>query len=108
MLRGMVVHTRFRRILTLGTFHVVVLSASAFFAWNAYIGERGLVARKEHKVRIAQIERHLDELKIERLSLERRVNGIAYDEVDKDLLDERSRFGLNLAHPNDVIIQVRK
>jgi len=104
----MVVHTRFRRILALGAFHCLVLGASTFFAWNAYIGERGLVARKEHKVRIAQLDRQLDELKIERQSLERRVNGIAYDEVDRDLLDERSRVGLNLAHHNDVIIRIVK
>lgn len=104
----MVVRTRLRKFLSLFAFHVVVLGASAFFGWNAYIGDRGLVARAEHKLKIAQLERHLDELRIERTSLERRVQGLAPDEVDRDLLDERARIGLNYAHRNDVVINISK
>lgn len=100
----MVVRTRFRRFLSILTFHTVVLGASAFFAWNAYIGERGLVARSEHKIRIAQLSRHIDELKIERTGLERRVQAMSLDELDRDLLDERARAVLNVAHRNDIVI----
>ena len=103
----MVVRTRFRRFLSIFAFHVVVLGASAFFAWNAYIGERGLVARREHKVRIAQLDRHLDELRIERTGYERRVQAISSEELDRDLLDERARSLLNLAHKNDLLIPVQ-
>jgi cell division protein FtsB len=104
----MVIHTRFRRFASVFAFHLLMLGASAFFAWNAYIGDRGLVARKEHKLRIVQLERQLDELRIEHQGLERRVNGIAFDEADRDLLDERIRQGLNLAHRNDVVILIGK
>ena len=91
-----------------GRRHLVVLSASGFFAWNAWTGERGLVARKEHKIRIAQLNRQLDELAIERGAYERRVDAISYDAVDRDLLDERVRAGLNLAHKNDIVIPLAR
>ena len=100
----MVVRTRFRSVIVLLAFHTVMVSASAFFAWHAYTGERGIMARREHKIRIAQLNRHLEELKIERLAHERRVRELAYDEVDRDLLDERARVVLNLAHRNDLVI----
>ena len=100
----MVIRTRLRNFLSHAAFHLVVVGASAFFAWNAYIGDRGLMARKEHKLRIAQLERLLAEMDIERTAYERRVNAISFDEVDRDLLDERGRSILNLAHRNDVVI----
>ena len=104
----MVIRTRFRIIVALAAFHAAVLGASGFFAWNAYIGDRGLVARREHKVRIAQLNRKLDEIVIEREAYERRVQAFLRAEIDRDLLDERSRVILNLAHRNDVIIPVSK
>jgi len=103
----MVIRTRFRRIASIVAFYSVVLGASGFFAWNAWTGERGLVARREHKIRIAQLSRQLDELAIERGTYERRVDAISYDAVDRDLLDERARAVLNLAHRNDVVIPAR-
>ena len=36
--------------------------------------------------------------------LERRVEAISYDAVDRDLLEERARAVLNLGHRNDVVI----
>ncbi|MCA0424614.1 MAG: septum formation initiator family protein [Proteobacteria bacterium] len=100
----MVIRTRFRRIVSILAFHIVVLGASGFFAWNAYIGERGLVARRELKTRIAQLNRQIDELKLERTARERRVSAISADEIDRDLLDEQVRLMLNLAHRNDLVI----
>ena len=104
----MVIRNRFRKMLTLAAFHAVVLSASGFFAWNAYIGDRGIVARREHKVRIAQLNRKIDEISIERAGYERRVHAFLREEIDRDLLDERSRVILNLAHSNDVVITLDK
>ena len=104
----MVVRTRFRRIASHIAFHVVVLGLTGFFAWNAYTGDRGLMARKEHKIRIAQLTRQLDELQIERTAAERRVQAIGLAALDKDLLDERARAVLNLAHRTDVVINFGK
>lgn len=104
----MVVRTRFRRAIMLLVFHTVVLGASGFFAWHAYTGDRGIIARREHKIRIAQLTRQLEEMKIERTAFERRVDELAFDELDRDLLDERARVLLNLAHRNDLVILTGK
>lgn len=104
----MVIRTRLRRFASIAAFYTVVLSASSFFAWNAWTGERGLVARKEYKARIAQLNRQLDELVLERSAFERRVEAISFDAVDRDLLDERARAVLNLAHRNDVVIPFKR
>lgn len=104
----MVIRTRFRKIASLVAFHTLVLGASGFFAWNAYIGDRGLMARREHKIKIAQLNRQIDELVIERTAYERRVHAFLREEIDRDLLDERGRVVLNLAHRNDVIINIAK
>ena len=104
----MVIRTRIRRIASITAFYVVVLGASAFFGLNAWTGERGLMARKEHKIRIAQLSRQLDELVIERSALERRVAAISFEAIDRDLLDERARAVLNYSHRNDVVIPLQK
>lgn len=104
----MVIRTRFRRIALLVAFHTIVLGASGFFAWHAYTGDRGIIARREHKLRIAQLNRQLDEVRLERHTHERRVNELAFDEVARDLLDERARAVLNLAHRNDLVILLDK
>lgn len=104
----MVIRTRLRRFATITAFYVVVLGASLFFALNAWTGERGLMARKEHKVRIAQLDRQLDELVLERSAYERRVAAISFEAIDRDLLDERARAVLNHGHRNDVVIPLRK
>lgn len=104
----MVIRTRLRRLVSITAFYVAVTSASCFFAWNAWTGERGLMARKEYKAKIAQLHRQLDDLVIDRSALERRVEAISFDAVDRDLLDERARAVLNLAHRNDIVIPVKR
>ena len=104
----MVVRTRLRRIISLAAFHAIVLGLTGFFAWNAYTGDRGLIARQEHKVRIVQLTRQLDELQLERTAYERRVQAMGLASLDKDLLDERARAVLNLAHRTDVVINLGK
>jgi cell division protein FtsB len=40
----------------------------------------------------------------ERSTLERRVDLLRADHLDRDMLDERARVQLNLAGPNDTVI----
>ena len=40
----------------------------------------------------------------ERSTLERRVDLLRPDHLDRDMLDERARSQLNLAAPNDIVI----
>ncbi len=102
----MIIRTRRRRISFLLAFHSLAWGASIYFAHSAYTGDRGLVAKQDAKTRTEQTLVKIAEAKTERAAWERRVNQLSGAEVDRDLLDERQRLMLNLAHQNDLIIQL--
>jgi cell division protein FtsB len=80
------------------------LGLIAYFAYNLYVGERGLDARGHLESRIATLQGELDGLKAVREQLERNVSLLRAEHLDPDMLDERARGILNFAHPNDIVI----
>ena len=48
----MVVHTRYRRILLPVLFYALSGAATAYFAYHAYNGQRGMTAKIEYKQRM--------------------------------------------------------
>jgi cell division protein FtsB len=46
----------------------------------------------------------LDRVEGERQALDRRVNLLRSDHLDRDMLDERARSTLNLVGPNELVI----
>lgn len=100
----MIIRTRRRRIGFLLAFHTIAWSASAYFAHSAYTGDRGLVAKQEAKRKTDETLGKIAEAKNERLAWERRVSQLSGREIDRDLLDERQRLMLSIAHRNDLII----
>jgi cell division protein FtsB len=104
--RFMIIHTRRRHLSFLLVFHTLAWGASGYFAHSAYSGNRGLVAKQEAKVKTQEILSKITEAKTVRTAWERRVAQLSGAEVDRDLLDERQRLMLNLAHKNDLVIQL--
>ena len=84
----------------------VFLAVTAYFVVNATQGDRGLVARaqKQELLKLAQ----KDELdaEAEHDLWAKRVAGLKSSHLDPDTLDERARFMLNLAEPNEVIVKL--
>ncbi|MBY0611033.1 MAG: septum formation initiator family protein [Beijerinckiaceae bacterium] len=78
--------------------------AVAFFGYSAYHGSRGIVAKREYKIKIAKLGQDLAALQAERGDWERRINLMRADSLDLDILEERSRLILNSSHKNDVIL----
>ncbi len=78
---------------------------SGFLAYNATIGEHGLTARKAQELRIAVLNAQLRDLKTERAAIENKVSLLSPDSLDPDLLEERARDVLGMAHPNDVVMK---
>jgi len=76
----------------------------AYFAYHLYVGERGLDARGHLESRIATLHGELEGLKAVRAQLERNVSLLRAEHLDPDMLDERARAILNLAHPDDIVI----
>jgi cell division protein FtsB len=102
----MIIRTRQRRIVFFMAFQALAWGASVYFAHSAYTGNRGIVAKNEAKRKTVEIGTQIAQAKEERAAWERRVNQISGPEVDRDLLDERQRAMLGLAHKNDLVIQV--
>lgn len=104
----MIIRTRRRRFGILVVFHAIAWGASAYFAHSAYTGDRGLVAKQEAKKRMVEVGQQIGEARAERQAWERRVGQLSGAEIDRDLLDERHRAMLNLAHKNDLVIQIER
>lgn len=75
-----------------------------YFGYHALEGERGLLAWLEVSQRVEDASASLALVTKEREALERRVSSLRPESLDPDMLDERARFMLNLARPNEVVI----
>lgn len=83
---------------------VILASIAAFFVWHASHGERGLIAREQRLVDIAQARAERDRAVAEREGAERRVNAMRGDRLDPDQLEERARAMLNLTTREEIVI----
>jgi cell division protein FtsB len=104
----MVTSKRFRNVILALGFYAFAGGAVTYFAYHAHHGARGLQAKTNYKIRIASLQGELQDVRQQRTEWERRVNLMRVDQLDRDILDERSRALLNLAHKNDVIIILPK
>ncbi len=107
-MRGMITRRRFRNFCIGLGFYAVSGAAVGYFAYHAHHGERGLRAKAEYKIRIAQLDAELKSIKAERSEWERRVALLRTNNLDRDILDERARMLLNAAHRNDVVVILPK
>lgn len=75
-----------------------------YFMYHTVQGERGWFAmlRMQHEVKVAQTT--LDKLKKDREELQHRTELLRSDNMDPDLLEEKSRELLNYSKPNEIII----
>ncbi len=78
--------------------------AAAYFGYHAVQGERGLVAWLRLSQEVERIEASLQIAVAERASLEHNVALLSPDGLDLDMLEERARVVLGLAHPQDFIV----
>jgi len=83
---------------------VLGISLVVYFAYHLVQGDRGLTAwlRLSHELRAAEMT--LAGVEAERAALERRVDLMRPEHLDRDMLDERARSQLNLVGPDDVVI----
>jgi cell division protein FtsB len=82
---------------------ILGITLVAYFAYHLVQGDRGLVAwlRLNEEIRVARAT--LDDVDGQLQPLQHRVS-LMRDHIDRDLLDERARAGLNLVGPGEVVI----
>jgi cell division protein FtsB len=99
----MVIRSRLKSFLTGLALYAIAAAIVGYFGVNAYTGKYGLNARQELDQEIIALSSELARLKQERAEGEQRVSLLRSDRVDPDMLDERVRYQLDYAHPNDLV-----
>ena len=94
--------------LTAFIFPLLACGAAGYFAYHLQTGDHGLDARADLEGRKEVLEGELEGLKAVRLRLERDVALLRPESLDPDMLDERARAILNLAHQDDLIMLKRR
>jgi cell division protein FtsB len=84
----------------------VILCAVAmlYLGVHAIGGNSGLKSWFAVTGKITKVEQELAVTRAERERLERTVNLLRADSLDRDMLDETARQALGLSHPDDLII----
>ena len=100
----MVVRKRARKILIPLALYGVSALMVGYFVHHAHSGTRGLDAKRQLKIQAQDISAELDALRSERAEWERRIALLRSDQIDRDLLEERTRSLLGRVHRNDLVI----
>ncbi|HZJ11053.1 MAG TPA: septum formation initiator family protein [Methyloceanibacter sp.] len=89
-------------------FPLLACGAAGYFGYHLHIGDHGLKARADLERRKEVLEGELAGLKEVKDRLERDVALLRPESLDPDMLDERARAILNLAHPDDLVMLKRR
>ena len=81
---------------------------AGYFGYHLQIGDHGLKARADLEHRKDVLAGELAGLQEVRDRIERDVALLRPESLDPDMLDERARAILNLAHPDDLIMLKRR
>lgn len=88
--------------------HIFIVSiyilALGYFAWQATLGNKGLIAYIKKQNILVSKRTELMNLDLEHADLEHRILLLQPDALDRDLVDELSRQKLGLADPKDKIL----
>jgi cell division protein FtsB len=76
----------------------------SYFGFHAFNGEFGIYSKYRLEERAKQLQAQLDELRTQRIQLERRVQMLHDGTLEKDMLDEQARRALYLSHADEVTI----
>jgi cell division protein FtsB len=104
----MVSRKRLRGFLTALGLYAVAAALIGYFWFHAFSGQRGLHAKHEIDQQLGELTAELGRLKVEKGAWERKVALLRSDGIDPDMLDERARALLNVAHPNDVVLMLHR
>jgi len=83
---------------------VLFLAVGGYFVWHAVHGERGLIAREQRQGQIVEARVELERVRGEQLAMERRVQALRGDRLDRDQLDERARQLLNMVGRDEIVV----
>jgi cell division protein FtsB len=83
---------------------VLCLVLVGYFAYHLVNGERGFIALLQLDQQIQEAKANAAILAKERTEVESRVALMRPDQLDPDMLEERTRLMLSVGHPDEVVI----
>ncbi len=83
---------------------LVFIAVCFYFGWHARHGERGLLAHAQRTEEITLARVELARAEAARDAIERRVQGLRGDHVERDQLDERARALLNMVGRDEIVL----
>jgi cell division protein FtsB len=89
-------------------FPLMALGVGGYFGYQLQTGQHGLKARADLEGRKEVLKGELAGLDAVKQRLERDVALLRPESLDPDMLDERARALLNMAHPDDLVMMKRR
>ncbi len=84
----------------------IFLAITYYFGWNAIHGKGGLESQVEQRAALAQAQQQFATVDAERAQWETRIADLSGQSIAGDMLDSQARQVLNLADPNDLVIDL--
>ena len=79
-------------------------AAMAYFGYHAVQGDRGLIAWWNLRFERERADRTLDEVTAQMKAIQKRVQLLRPESLDRDMLEERARVMLGAVGPDDLIV----
>ncbi len=84
----------------------VFFAITWYFGWNALHGKSGLEAQRVQQAELTQANLAFNTADTERQQWETRIADLSGQSISPDMLDGQARKVLNLANPNDLVIDL--
>lgn len=83
---------------------LLAIAFCSYFGYHAIHGDLGLNATKDFEARRIAREAQLADLVKTRKALERQVALMSDGSLEKDMLDEKARYSLNVSRSDEIVI----
>ncbi len=83
---------------------LITVAFLSYFGYHSVHGEYGLKATEKFDRQRIERQARLDELTTQRQTLEREVALLSDGSLERDMLDEKARFGLNMSRSDEIVI----
>lgn len=98
----------FRRAMNAVLPPALFLALTGYFGWQAMRGDHGIRSYDQQLHLLDEAQDAKKNAIAEQAAWRRRVAGLSENALNRDILDERARAMLNLAHPNDIVVPYDK
>ncbi len=86
---------------------VIFLAITYYFGWNAVHGKSGLEAQHAQAQQLDEATAKFKAAEAEKLAWQTRIADLNGQSIQPDMLDEQARQVLNLANPQDMVLDLQ-